>query len=455
MKLSRRILFHKISDDSILLINTLTGAMDIIAPALYRALKNYESSERVDIDEVALKRLERRGYLVKNEVEEVQLLQQIADGYASSRKRLGFVVCPTYACNLRCTYCFEGDLPHENQAYMEESDVDYVIKAIDELSQIYSDRITSLELFGGEPLLPKAKGLVSRLFEEARHRSLDVGITTNGTNLEHFVDVLSANKDIIRSIQITLDGPQGIHDVRRKYADERGTFDKICSSISTLLDLHIRAAVRVNVDLQNIDSIPALLDHMIKREWVNNPYFACNLSPVQDHSFKKDYPYLLSEDKLVEKVLGILKSDPVAKDVFKLNMFRNLKHIMSVVDHKKPVRPLLYYCEANNLENIVFGPDGYLYVCTESIGSREHAIGEFKPSLKLYDEAIKMWNDRNVFTLNECRECDIALLCGGGCAYSALMVNDDINKPVCNRARETIFAYLDYIKDELANMTSA
>ncbi len=455
MKLSKRVLFHAISDDSVLMINTLTGAMDIITADLYQILLSCKSSGQPHIDEVTLKRLERRGYLITDKAEEARLLQQVTSAYGRATKRLGFVICPTYACNLRCTYCFEGKLPSESHAYMGEKDVDLVIEAIDRLRQTYSDRKTSIELFGGEPLQPKTKGFISKLFKEARHKAIPVGITTNGTHLNRFIDVLDANKDIIRSIQITLDGPKDIHNLRRKSANEGGTFDKICSSISTLLDHGIKVAVRVNVDLQNIDSVPELLNQMVKRGWVGNPYFGCNLSPVRDHTFKKNYPYLLSEDKLVGKVLGMLKSTPGATNVFRLNMFRNLAHIMSVLDGKTPVQPQLYYCEANNMENIVFGPDGYIYVCTESVGTKELAIGEFKPTLKMYDEAVEMWNGRNVLTLDKCKECDIALLCGGGCAYSAIAVNGDINKPVCNRARETILAYLDYVKDELTDMASA
>ena len=454
MNLSKRILFHEISDDSVLMINALTGAMDIVTTDLYHALLDYRSLGQPHIDEVTLERLERRGYIVKADAEK-ELLRQITGAFEKATKRLSFVVCPTYACNLRCTYCFEGNLPRESHAYMGERDVDYVFTAIDKLMQTYGDRNASIELFGGEPLLPRTKGFVSKLFKEARHRSLQVGVVTNSTHLDHFIDELNANKDILRSVQITLDGPKDIHDQRRKFADDRGTFDEVCSSISALLDLGIKVGVRANIDLQNIDSMPDLLDFMVKRDWVNNPYFSCNLSPVQDHSLKKNYPYILSEDKLVGKVLGMFKDNPHAKNTFSLNMFRNLGHIMSVLKRNTSIQPLLYYCEANNLENLVFGPDGYIYACTECMGSKELAIGEFKPALKLYDEAVKMWDGRNVLALDECKKCDIALLFGGGCAYSALVVNGDINKPVCNRARETIFAYLDYVRDELADMASA
>lgn len=454
MEVSKRILYYKIADDMILMINTLSGAIDIINPQVYDALTRYDSLGYQHIDELTQQRLQKRGYITNKDSEE-RLLQLIGNAFVKAQKRLSFVVCPTYSCNLRCTYCFEGDLTSRNHASLEEADIEHLFSAIDELRQTYSDRNASIELFGGEPLLPKAKGFVGRLLEEAKHRSLPVSIVTNGIHLDQFIEVLRPNQDTIRLVQITLDGPADVHDRRRKYADNRGTFNNVCASIDTLLNLNIKVSVRVNTDLQNIDSVPELLEFMVKSGWVGNPYFTCNLSPVQDHALKKSYEYLLTEDELVARVLGMLKSIPGSEEVFKLNMFRTLGHIMSVIKRSSSIQPMLYYCEANNLENIVFGPDGYIYACTECMGSKELAIGEFKPALKLYGEAVKMWNGRNVLTLDECRECDIALLCGGGCAYSALKVNGNINKPVCNRARETIFAYLDYVRDELANATSA
>ncbi|MHB8841054.1 MAG: radical SAM protein [Candidatus Aquicultor sp.] len=454
MEVSKRILFYKISDDLILMINTLTGAIDIVNPQVYDALVKYASSGDLHIDELTLKRLQQRGYLADKSSEE-RSLKLIGDMLAKAPKRLSFVVCPTYSCNLRCTYCFEGDLTHQNNANLEEKDVEHVFAAIDQLRQTYSGRKASVDLFGGEPLLPRAKGFVGKVLKEASRRSLPVSITTNGIHLDQFIEELDSNKDAIRAVQITLDGPANIHNQRRKFADNRGTFDKVCSSIDTLLTLQIMVTVRVNTDLQNIDSLPELLEFMAKRGWVDNPYFTCNLSPVQDHALTGRYEYLLTEDKLIAKILGMLKDTRGSENVVRLNMFRTLGHIMSVLKRNTSMQPMLYYCEANNLENLVFGSDGYIYACTECMGSKELAIGEFKPALKLYDEAIKMWNGRNVLTLDECRECDIALLCGGGCAYSALVVNGDINKPVCNRARETILAYLDYVKDELADLASA
>lgn len=452
MSVSKKVLFYEITKDAILAISTLTGAVDIVSPQIYRFLLGHESLKHAKIDDGVLERLKKRGYLIDDALDEKVLLQPIVSAYEKMKKRMSFIICPTYSCNLKCTYCFEGTLTQKNHSFMEKEDVGRIFSVIDNLMQNHKHRSFSVELFGGEPFLPRAKPLVREIFKEASQRSLPITIVTNGIHLPQFRDELAANKELITNAQITLDGIKDMHDKRRKFANGKGTFQRVCEAIDLLLDMQIKVMVRVNIDQQNIDSVPELFDFMVAKSWVDNPYFACNLAPVQDHAFSKGYRHLTSEDKLVKKIFEMFKENPQYERVFILNMFRNLRHIMAVLKSTKPVQPLLYYCESNNLENLVFGPDGYIYPCTECIGKKNLAVGEFRPSVKLYDQTINMWSNRNVLTVDKCRECDIALLCGGGCAYSAIAVNGDINKPVCNKARETIFAYLDYMKDELASI---
>jgi len=455
MRPIKRVLLYKISNEAALAINTLTGAVDIVDQQVYCSLLERDSSRIDRLDELTLKRLAKRGYLVKSEDDEIARLRALEHACSEIKKDMAFVICPTYSCNLRCTYCFEGELPQTEHTFMSEEDIVYIFKAIDELSSEYKERKKSIELFGGEPLLPRTKHFIERVFKEARDRSLEVGIVTNGVHLPKFGNLLRDNKDIIRSIQITLDGTREIHNKRRKTANDKGTFNEVVASINKLLEMQIRTVVRTNVDRQNLDSVPELYRIIIKNGWDKNLSFIANLSPVLDHTFKSTYRYLLPEDELVTSVFEMFRHNPGIENVFHLNMFRALNHLRKTLSEGRPGPPRLYYCEANNLESIIFGPDGYIYACTECMGKEDLAIGKFRPALEMQDEAVKLWSNRNVLTLQKCRQCDIALLCGGGCAYSALAVNGDINEPVCDRARETLFAFLDYLRSELSQKACA
>lgn len=54
-------------------------------------------------------------------------------------------------------------------------------------------------------------------------------------------------------------------------------------------------------------------------------------------------------------------------------------------------------------------------------GAEGFRLGRFLPNLEINERAMGMWSSRDVFSLPACRECPLALVCGGGCAR--LVVN--------------------------------
>ncbi len=51
--------------------------------------------------------------------------------------------------------------------------------------------------------------------------------------------------------------------------------------------------------------------------------------------------------------------------------------------------------------------------CAEADGFR---LGRFHPKLALDEAALAAWTARDTALLRRCRECDLAPMCGGGCA---------------------------------------
>jgi uncharacterized protein len=251
-------------------------------------------------------------------------------------------------------------------------------------------------------------------------------------------------------VQITLDGPADIHNSRRKLAGGQPTFDTICSSVDFLLSIDLRIALRINIDNQNIQSIPELVEIFKEKGWLDHDKFKFSLAPVQDHSISGQYEHFLSEDILVDRVLKLIESHPEIESGFGHNMFKPIAYIKSVMAGDKMVAPMANHCEANYLENLAFGPDGFIYACTECINNPTLAIGKFIPDLSFDNDNLELWNNRSIQRIPKCMNCDIAFFCGGGCAYSALFVNGNIDDPVCNNAHKTIDAYLDSLSKQLS-----
>jgi len=113
------------------------------------------------------------------------------------------------------------------------------IKTVKEFTEKYGKSISSIELFGGEPLLKRTKEMVLRTLDFAGKQKIKVSIITNGVMVKEFIDDLSKFKDTIEMLQITLDGPDFIHNRRRKFYSGKGSFKSIEEGINLLLEKSI------------------------------------------------------------------------------------------------------------------------------------------------------------------------------------------------------------------------
>lgn len=178
-----------------------------------------------------------------------------------SRKAQQLIILPTEKCNFRCTYCYEdfliGKMKEPTQLAIER----LLSRRIPELKHL------AISWFGGEPLMAKAVVLrlsahASRLCKE-HGTSLSGGMTTNAYVLTRdlFEELLSYDQ---RFFQITLDGWMDGHDVVRKQASGKGSFERIWSNLlatkTCTEDFEIQ--IRVHVRRDNQASLDILLDNL-------------------------------------------------------------------------------------------------------------------------------------------------------------------------------------------------
>lgn len=178
-------------------------------------------------------------------------------------KRLELILLPTEKCNLRCTYCYEdfaiGRMSETTQSAIER----LLERRVPELAQL------NFSWFGGEPLA--AKDVVLRLSRFAQALCAEHGVrfqgglTTNAVQLtpELLEALLDCNQNFF---QITLDGWRGVHDEVRKYADGRGSFDKIWRNILAAKELArpFEIVLRVHVRRENISTLDELMNELGK-----------------------------------------------------------------------------------------------------------------------------------------------------------------------------------------------
>src|SRR5207249_704372 len=107
-----------IADAKYLLINSLTGAVDLVDKKVIQAFSAIRRGAVFDLPEDTILALSSRGYLYPSGSEEEALVERAAEFNEQFRARnqaLCFVLCPTVSCNLRCPYCFEPHALHKTR----------------------------------------------------------------------------------------------------------------------------------------------------------------------------------------------------------------------------------------------------------------------------------------------------------------------------------------------------
>jgi uncharacterized protein len=435
--------YYRINPEYTVINNFLTGALDIINSSIWDKVLGNKFDE---IEKYPLSDLVERGYFYENPDNEDKLFRELYKNLIKKTKKrpLKFVFCPTFSCNLDCTYCFEKDLPQKRFKNMSDELLESGFKALKEFVKKYDKEVKIIELFGGEPLLNSTKPAVKKILDFAVSRDMRISIITNGVAAKDFIDILKPIKSNIEMLQITLDGPEFIHDKRKKFSSGKGSFQSITDSIDELVVNGINTNIRINLDDENIKYLPQLYEYVYNKKWFDYPNFKIKPSLVTDHSMiEPQYP-VIPEEKLLEKLVKIYDEFPELEEKFGFYLFKPLRHILDITNGAENVTPRYFNCEANLIELYMLCPDGHIYTCPESIGNIEMAIGEFYPKLEFYENRLKTWGGRDITSIKECRECSFGPLCGGGCPYSSLLIYKDVLHPVCENYKEVMDTFFKY-----------
>ena len=447
MFIAKRLFFHHDGPTAkSLMLNSVSGAFDLLPTELARQIELHKGKPAPDDllnilgDEVKV--LKTRGYLfdtVDAEEKKLQELRQTINEVEGPLTK--FVICPTYTCNLACTYCYEGALTRQ-KGVISSKQLELIIEAIDVLKKRPGVRRYLYELFGGEPLLPSTYKVVAQLLAELEKREDTLAIVTNGTHISQFLPLFRKHPSVIESIQITIDGPKRLHDRRRIDHAGNGSFDLIVDGVDQLLRAGFFVRLRVNVDRENLRALPELFTFIERREWTMYRHFTCDVAPVTYHTKAVQSDAVMREDEIVSTILDELPELMRPQSQCQWGMFRVLNHATSVLEAQRSqlrALPLFTYCEATEGSIYVFGADGRIYTCPDSIINPKWAVGRYDPTFELNEELVNLWR-RDIFSIPKCRDCEIATFCGGGCALVSMEERTDT--PFCNGARETLSAYL-------------
>jgi len=426
MKLIKHIIPVDIGKNKTLIINSLNGTMDKVDNSTYTLIKKWQNQDIIisntPLEENLFLNLMKRGYIISNDAEEISKKNEIMHKLRANDQKqrencnhLTFIM--TYDCNFRCPYCFEG-VGNPNKKVISTEYIDAALKL--------ANKLNSIGLFGGEPLLPSTVDALKYLISKTTHCIYD--ITTNGYYLEEFFEILEPLK--FAFIMVTLDGNESTHDSRRYLCDSKPTYKRIMSGVQKYLENGIPIRIRMNIDKSNIDECSKLKQELMEKYHMYNKILSFEVSPM----------------------MGMKESDQ--HSIFKQLFYEDKKHngkerersnsywsryspIISHLTVGTKIKPNYSFCQAHN-NSFLVDPYGYIYPCLPAVGKQKFSIGKYYPQIDFAENSIY---NRNIEKIEACRSCVYSLLCGGGCPLR-ISDSDDFYMPECFSIKNQIHNYL-------------
>jgi len=420
----------------------LSGAIELVSEDLYQILKTKTSSgnphmlyiEENDLPPDIIETFLKRGHITKiSHEEERDLLKEVASiMHEQAVKQPSVVIVPNLDCNYRCVYCFEKHMQSglkTRKTKMTLSDVDAVYQAIDMLASEVGSIAEKITLFGGEPLCADNKKVVQYIVERGLKGGHSFFAVTNGHDIDEFIEFLG--KDKITGLQITVDGPESVHNKRRIPIDGSSSFAKVMVNIRrAIAETDVMISLRINLDENNYQAINELLSIFEKEGWLKNPRISIATAVIDIKNKKGNIVPALDLNK-VRSIMSDVTKQYVNVEIGSQQSAEGYRAV-SALSSNTPYSLRSSYCAATS-GMYIFLPDGTISSCWDSLGEECSRIGTYsEKGLSLDKPKMAHRFNRSAAKIPACLDCKYCLVCAGGCAQHAEYNSHDIYQPCCD-----------------------
>ncbi|MGI6174175.1 MAG: radical SAM protein [Christensenellales bacterium] len=148
-------------------------------------------------------------------------------------------------CNMRCAYCFYADVAQSRSVQSFGAMRRETLETLVRRAFAYAEGYVQFVFQGGEPTLLGADFFRDAVALQKKYNARNLPVTnavqTNGYALTDEIISCFAENGFL--VGVSLDGDRDVHDLYRKDAQGRGTFDRVTENIDRLL----RAGCDVNI----------------------------------------------------------------------------------------------------------------------------------------------------------------------------------------------------------------
>ena len=424
-------LVYKINDASFLIMNLISFRRETVTKAVLEQLilieDKQEREERLSREEENFlqKFYDKKQILSAEIVKEIDLrLEKNSELQMSKFPVKSITFNLTHSCNFNCDYCYQRKYKNKPEyvGRMSLEDIKTIMEYL-HLPCFGDTELDEIVVSGGESLLPSNIDTINYICDHVAAKKKT--LFTNGINILAYKDKI--NFSAFDEYQISLDGPDSVIRFVNRHDD---SFDKIIGGIKYLQQLHktitlvtmwtkeLRCHLTEYIDLLKNSNILEQPDTTVKFALVKDYYTNGELDE-QFYGWKE----IAADRKSYNPILNTVNSY--------LELLPEINGLAWLLHRPVNERNNIKYkkCDLTKTVPMVFEPNGDIYWCL-CLDGENGKIGNYKEMFFDKDKVKKLGN-RTIFKMEQCRQCKLRYLCGGGCMLPLTSGDGEVYRPAC------------------------
>ena len=352
------------------------------------------------------------------------------------------IIKPSYACNLRCKYCY---LSNDTKTEKTSFDIEFAKLIILNIKQVLSKqhkKKLNIIWHGGEPLLWGIDNYRKILqFSSIELSGFDIkhSIQTNLTLINK--DYIDLFKEYNVHIGFSLDGDRNINDSQRVFINGGGTYDVIMEKLALCRKHGLSLGCIIVGSKKHIGHIPELYNFVSENNlnFKFNPIFTAGeaVNNTDEYSITPEEYALMAielfdlwfddkENRIIESNFVEIASNLVTKCsnscMFGINCQDNFFAIAPTGD----VMPCGRFCDTS-LQSYSYG------------NLHEETLSEILPLIK----SSEVYMRSKYIEQSSCKHCKYFEICHGGCLHDGFLTSGDFkSKTFLCYAYKKIFSHI-------------
>jgi len=380
-----------------MLLNSKFGSSILLNTEFFKQIANESPDEELQF------KLIQRGFIKVPESRPCKTEETILPKF--------FIIDLTQACNFRCSYCFRH-LEEKARTITWET-LDAIIDYVAWYCKSTNQREIHIQPWGGEPLIAwdKIKHIQDKLYDN--DVKAVITIESNAALITPKLAREAHERDI--RLGVSIDGLPETHNLQRKLANGKPSFDKMMEGMKNLRDAGYGNRHGI-ITVLTRNSLP-LLEEMLEYFAVELKIDRFKLNIVKDSPVMKDKGLCLSDDEIIDYQKRLLKKlvelNQRGYPIIELNVLDKLQNILT---RNKSNICISRGCMGGK-KMIAFDMDGRIFPC-DITDYKEESIGDVFKGGDLVDLLKIAHKEKDFFALKNSDNCDTCpwwFFCRGGC----------------------------------------